>query len=199
MQSLLAHDIRGGACSNPNEVRAVAGRHGLVWLDDGQIGAARSLAARLVSGAVAPESVFSAVQHAAGAAVFGFFENGAISALLAAFAVNARGLAQLQRGVYETLDIDLTTIAAPGEAPAAYYGWGFAASTKDGGRAVVKASAQIHRELYWATPTFARAVTADGLRALSSIGFQQTDTPDRSLLWIPAYAFPPKRADETAA
>jgi len=182
-----------GRCSDPAEVGAVALQHGLMLLGDNDIRTARALAARLVSGEVAPDSAFIAVQHAAGAAIFGFFEGGDITALLAAFAVNAKGLELLQRGGFDAVNIDVSTIASPGEMPAAYYGWGFAASTKDGGRAVVKASAQIHRELYWATPTFARAVTADGLRALSAIGFQPTNNADRSLLWIPANHFVPSR------
>ena len=188
MQSIVVH----GRCSDPRQVSAVAAQHGLALLKEDDIRSARALAARLVSG-VAQESVFIAVQHAAGAAIFGFFETNQITALLAAFPVNARGLELLQRGAYETLNIDLSTISPPGETPAAYYGWGFAAATKDGGRAVVKASAQIHRDLYWATPTFARAVTVDGLRALSSIGFQSTNSADRNLLWIPANAFVPSR------
>ncbi|MFZ2029521.1 MAG: hypothetical protein WAU68_04375 [Vitreimonas sp.] len=162
-------------------------------LDDDDICTARALAAQLVSGEVAPQSTFIAVQHAAGAAIFGFLESAKITALLAAFAVNTKGFELLQRGAFDAVELDLSTIARPGELPAAYYGWGFAAATKDGGRAVVKASAQIHRELYWATPTFARAVTADGLRALSAIGFQPTNGADRSLLWIPANAFVPGR------
>jgi hypothetical protein len=165
----------------------------LILLDDDEVRAARALAARLVSGEVAPDSAFVAVQHAAGAAIFGFFEGAEMTALLAAFPVNSRGLDLLQRGGFDAINIDLETIARPDEVPSAYYGWGFAAATKDGGRAVVKASAQIHRDLYWATPTFARAVTADGLRALSAIGFQATNSADRSLLWIPANAFAPGR------
>jgi len=182
-----------GRCSDPSEVSAVARQYGLLLLDEENIRAARALAARLVGGAVASDEAFVSVQHAAGAAIFGFFEAGEISALLAAFAVNANGLDLLQRGVFDAVDIDLSTIAPPGETPAAYYGWGFAAATNDGGRAVVKASAQIHRQLYWATPTFARAVTADGLRALTAIGFRPTNSADESLLWIPANTFVPSR------
>lgn len=182
-----------GRCSDPRDVSAVALQHGLMVLSDDDVRAARALAAKLVSGEVAPASAFVAVQQAAGAAIFGFFEANAITALLAAFPVNERGLHLLQSGGFDAVNIDLSTIASRGETPAAYYGWGFAAATKDGGRAVVKASAQIHRELYWATPTFARAVTADGLRALSSIGFQMTNSADRNLLWIPANHFAPGR------
>lgn len=189
MQSVIVP----GICADPRQVSAVASQHGLILLDDDQVCAARALAARLVSGEVAPDNAFVAVQHAAGAAIFGFLEGAEMTALLAAFPVNARGLDLLQRGSFDAINIDLETIARPGEAPAAYYGWGFAAATKDGGRAVVKASAQIHRDLYWAIPTFARAVTADGLRALSGIGFQPTNSADRSLLWIPSNAFVPSR------
>jgi hypothetical protein len=189
MQSLVAP----GICAYPQQVSAIAGQHGLILLDDDAVCAARALAARLVGGEVAPDSAFVAVQHAAGAAIFGFFERAEMTALLAAFPVNARGLDLLQRGSFDAIKIDLKTIAPPGETPSAYYGWGFAAATKDGGRAVVKASAQIHRDLYWAIPTFARAVTADGLRALSAIDFQPTNGADRSLLWIPANAFVPVR------
>jgi hypothetical protein len=188
MQSLIVP----GICADPRQVSAVASQHRLILLDEDEVCAARALAARLV-GEVAPDSAFVAVQHAAGAAIFGYFEGAEMTALLAAFPVNARGLDLLQRGSFDAINIDLATIAQPGELPAAYYGWGFAAATKDGGRAVVKASAQIHRELYWATPTFARAVTADGLRALTAIGFQPTNSTDRSLLWIPANAFAPGR------
>lgn len=135
----------------------MATRHGLVALSDSGICAARALAARLVSGEVASDATFIAVQHAAGAAIFGFFEGDEITALLAAFPVNAIGLGLLQRSAFDAVDLDLSTIARPGDRPAAYYGWGFAAATSNGGRAVVKASVQIHRELYWATPTFLRA------------------------------------------
>jgi len=43
--------------------------------------------------------------------------------------------------------------------------------------------------LYWATPTFARAVTADGLRALSSIGFQPTNKLAAKRRLIPLLPF----------
>lgn len=189
----MQSDVDDGRCSDPTQIGAVAAQHGLVLLGDSDIRRARALAAQLVEGKVAHDSVFVSVQRAAGAAIFGFFEGSRLTALLAAFPVNTKGLALLERGCFDAFDLDLATVARPGELPAAYYGWGFAAATRDGGRAVVKASAQIHRELYWATPTFARAVTTDGLRALSSIGFQPTNGPDRALLWIPANHFLPGR------
>ena len=175
---------QAGRCSNPAEIAAVAQQFGLRVLDDAGVAIARALAVRLVPGGVAEASVFQAVQHAAGAAVFGFYEESTLTALLAAFPLNEYGRSGLACGGFDALQVDISLIAQPGEIPAAYYGWGFAAATKEGGRAVVKASAQIHRELFWATPTYARAVTADGLRALTAIGFQQAGVHNPSLLWI---------------
>ena len=182
--------IRAGQCADPTQVGAVAARFDLRVLDDAGVSDGRELAARLVPG-VAPASAFLAVQHAVGAALFGFFEEDKITGILAAFPLNAAGYEALKEGRFNAVDLDPAMVAREGEAPAAYYGWGFAASTKDAGRAVVKASVQIHRELYWATPTFARAVTPDGVRALTSIGFRSVIWGDPGLLWIPPNTFHP--------
>jgi hypothetical protein len=183
MNPSVSHQIQG-RCSNPSEVARIAALYGLALLDDAGVSLARELACRLVPGEVAPAATFQAVQRAAGAAVFGFHEAGVLTGVLAAFPLNAKGLEQLTAGGFDALNLDIDLVSRPGQLPGAYYGWGFAASTKDAGRSVVKASVQIHRELYWATPTFARAVTPDGLRALTSIGFRPVRADDEALLWI---------------
>jgi hypothetical protein len=48
------------------------------------------------------------------------------------------------------------------------------------------ASVDIHRLLYWAVPTFARAVTADGSRALQRIGFRPHATQAGLFVIAPA-------------
>lgn len=186
MEFDVSHPIEPfrGCRHDPGEVARLARLHRLSLLDDAGVSAARDFAAKLVGDGVAPASVFIAVQRRAGAAVFGFHEKGTLTGVLAAFPVDAEGLQRLREGSFNAIDLDLDLVARPGETPAAYYGWGFAASTPNGGRAVVKASAQIHRELYWATPTFARAVTADGVRALTAIGFRPVDGGGANLLWI---------------
>jgi hypothetical protein len=138
---------------------------------------------------VAPISAFRGVQQSFPAAVLGFVEDGAVTGVLSAFPLNAAGLRHIEQGAFDAFNLDLALVARPGERPSAYYGWGFAARTKDAGRAVVKASVEIQRRLYWATPCFARAVSADGVRALTSIGFRRYGDADASLLWMaPALA-----------
>lgn len=175
-----------GRCSNQSEVGRVVGQYGLEALDDDAIRLARALAANLISEHIASADTFIAVQRIVGNAVFGCREANALTGLLACFPVTKEGCVQIMRGDFDAVDVDLGLIAAPGEAPAAYYGWGYAASTKEGGRAVVKASLHVQRELYWALPTFARAVTDAGKRSLCSIGFTPFSETDASLLWIPA-------------
>lgn len=175
-----------GRCADPREVGRVVGQYGLAPLDDAAIRVARALAAGLISEHIASADTFIAVQRVVGHAVFGFREAGELTGLLACFPLNHEGCAQLTTGGFDAVDVDFSLIAAPGKTPAAYYGWGYAASTKEGGRAVVKASLHIQRELYWAAPTFARAVTDAGKRSLCSIGFAPFSETDDSLLWIPA-------------
>ena len=61
-----------------------------------------------------------------------------------------------------------------------------AATNHDGERAVRMASEDIHRLLDWAVPTFARAVTADGSRALQRIGFRPHPTQAGLFVIAPA-------------
>lgn len=155
----------------PENVALVAAQHGLGVLDADGIAEARALAAQLIGEGVADVDRFAALQSHFGAAVFGLRQDGVLTGLLAAFPLNAIGLRTLERAAFDAVMLDLAQVARPGEQPAAYYGWGFAATNKDGARAVLRASVDIHRLLYWGVPTFARAVTSDGMRALQSIGF----------------------------
>lgn len=164
--------VSDGRNTLPQNVAAVAARHGLEILDAEAIREARTLAAQLIGEGVATAECLIALQSQFDAAIFGLRQEGALTGLLAAFPLNAAGLEALERGAFDAVALDTALVARPGEAPAAYYGWAFAATNQDGGRAVMMASVDIHRLLYWAVPTFARAVTADGSRALQRIGFR---------------------------
>jgi len=155
----------------PSHVAAVAAVHGLEALDADGIRDARALAAQLIGEGIATDGHLAALQAHFGASIFGLRQDGALCGLLAAFPLNEAGLEAVEQGRFNAVALDLALVARAGEQPTAYYGWGFAATNKDGARAVLKASVDIHRLLYWAVPTFARAVTADGVRALQSIGF----------------------------
>lgn len=170
----------------PENVAAAAAQHGLSVLDAGTIPEARALAAQLIGESVATTDRFLALQAHFGAAVFGLRQNGILTGLLAAFPLNSAGLKALERGAFDAVALDTALVARPGEVPVAYYGWGFAATTHDGARAVMLASIEIHRLLYWAVPTFARAVTADGARALQRIGFRPHATQEGLFLIAPA-------------
>jgi hypothetical protein len=171
MNSATEPFAKDGKNTTPAAVAEVAAMHGLAVLGAPDIVTARTLAAQLIGEGVAPTTCLVSLQAHFPASVFGLHQNGALTGLLAAFPLNRIGLRAVEQARFDAVHLDLAQVAKPGEAPAAYYGWGFAATNKDGARAVLRASIDIHRLLYWATPTFARAVTADGVRALSSIGF----------------------------
>lgn len=185
MKPTQAHlQEEAGRCADPAAILRVARGFGLKALDDASISDARALAHSLLGDQVAPAVAFVAVQQRFPAAVMGFVEDGVITGVLSAFPLNATGLERIERGAFDAFNLDLALVTSPGEHPSAYYGWGFAARTKEAGRAVVKASVEIQRQLYWATPCFARAVSADGVRALTSIGFRRHAGADPSLLWM---------------
>ena len=163
---------QNGRNTLPQNVAVVAAQHGLEILDAEAIREARALAVQLIGEGVATTERLVALQSQFGAAIFGMRQEGRLTGLLAAFPLNAAGLDALERGAFDAVALDAALVARPGEDPAAYYGWAFAATNQDGGRAVMMASLDIHRLLYWAVPTFARAVTADGSRALQRIGFR---------------------------
>jgi hypothetical protein len=183
--NLFAEAIPGGRNELPANVAAVASQHGLEVLDTESVGQARALAAQLIGEGVASTDRFTALQSHFGAAVFGLRQDDALTGLLAAFPINARGLEAVEQGKFDAVALDMALVARPGERPAAYYGWGFAATNKDGARAVMRASVDIHRLLYWAVPTFARAVTADGSRALQSIGFRPHPSHEALFVILP--------------
>ena len=164
--------FQNGRNTLPQNVAAVAAQHRLEVLDAEAIREARALAVGLIGDGVASAQCLICLQSHFGAAIFGLRQEGALTGLLAAFPLNAEGFQALEQGAFDAVALDTALVARPGEEPAAYYGWAFAATNHDGGRAVMMASVDIHRLLYWAVPTYARAVTADGSRALQRIGFR---------------------------
>lgn len=183
MQSNFQHQ-NAGRCSDRALIGKVAARFGLQVLDDAGVKEGRALAARLLNEAVASEECFLLIHHAVGAAFLGFYEDAQLTGFMAAFPLNRDGHERVQSGAFDAINLDPLLVSWDGDPPEAYYGWGFVASTKEGGRAVVKASAALHQELFYATPTYARAVTADGLRALTSLGFRPVIWADPRLLYL---------------
>lgn len=156
----------------PTNVAHVAGVHALEVLDERGVRDARTVAAELIGDGIATAECLVALQSRFNASVLGFRQDNALTGMLGAFPINRAGLKAVENGIFDAVQLDLDLVAQPGEEPAGYYGWGFAATSRDGARAVMRACVDIHRLLYFAVPTFARAVTADGSRALQSIGFR---------------------------
>lgn len=177
---------QNGRNTLPQNVAAVAAQHGLEILDAQAIREARALAVQLIGEGVATAECLNGLQSQFGAAIFGLRQDGVLTGLLAAFPLNATGFELLERGAFDAVALDTELVAGPGEEPSAYYGWAFAATNHDGGRAVMMASVDIHRLLYWAVPTYARAVTADGSRALQRIGFRPHATQAGLFVIAPA-------------
>lgn len=177
-----------GRCGDAGEIARVGAALGLVRLDDAGVTEGHALATQLLGSGVAPLDQFKSIAASRGALLLGFREAGALTGLMMGFPVNAEGLHQLEDGSFDTLKLDPSLLCWHGEAPAAFYAWGFVASTKEGGRAVVKATAAIRQTLFWATPIFVRAVTADGLRALTSLGFVPHRKSQERFLYLPPLA-----------
>lgn len=183
--------VGDGCCCEANAVNAIAQTCGFESLDAAAIRQARALAVSLLGEGIAPVCAYEGVAARVGGGLFGFREAGALTGLNASFPLNAAGLAALQAARFDTINIDVELLARPGERPAAYYGWGLIASTRAGAAAVMRLSYAIHRALYWATPTFARVLTADGRRACARMGFVAASTADPTLVWIPPGRYAP--------
>src|SRR5690606_10073473 len=108
----------------PENVAAEAAQHGLEVLDAAALYEARTLAAQLIGDGVATAERFVALQSHFGAAVFGLRQDGVLTGLLAAFPINAAGLAALEKGAFDAVTLDTALVSRPAEEPAAYYGWG---------------------------------------------------------------------------
>jgi len=181
-----------GRCSDPNAVLALARSFGLYPPDPHEMGPARALAATRISDAVVTEEAFAAVQSVTGASLFVHREDGQVTGVLAFFFFNEMGLTALESGAFDPSNVDLSLLAKPGETPVGAYAWGFAASTKLGGRAVVAASAALQDRLFWNIPVYTRAATADGERVLyGSLGYERAPGEDSMLAVRPARQTPP--------
>lgn len=178
---------QAGLVNDPKRIVAVAAQFGLELASDPDIAAGRAIAANLISDGIASVDAFIAMQRLTGASVLVRRENGVVTGMLGLFTLRLAGLRAIEAGSFNAIDPDWSQVARPGEEPAASYGWGFAATTEEGGRAAVKTSVALHRQLLWGAPTFTRTATPDGVRViLGSMGYRIYRADDPTLVWIPA-------------
>lgn len=175
-----------GKCTDRSAVARFASGFGLEVLSDSDIALAREVSADMIGADLASAETLIACQRTAEAVVFGYRENGALTGMMALLPLNADGLVNMECGAFDARAPSLNLIARPGDEPAGYYAWGIAATTKDAARALIRTSAALRTNLFWAIPSFTRAATADGLRLMSSFGYRPFIDADPQLIMAPA-------------
>lgn len=175
-----------GICTDRTLVARLAAAFGLEVLQADDIATARAIGAAMIGAELASAETLIMCEHAAEAVVFGYREAGALTGMMALLPLNARGHAQIEAAAFDAQAPALDLVARPGEAPSAYYAWGIAATSKEAARRMIKTSAALRRLLFWAIPTYTRAVTDDGLRLMSSFGYRPFTDKDPHLIMAPA-------------
>lgn len=162
-----------GRCSDPRMINAVAAYCGVALAGPEDIAHARALAVQKISEDVVSEETLRAVQDITGASVFVARERGIVTGMTAFFLLRSSGMAALDEGRFDTLNVDLDMICRPREEPAGGYAWGFVGITDRGAGRVVKASVAVRETLFWALPGYTRAATDDGARLIfGTLGFR---------------------------
>lgn len=179
-----------GRCTDRSEVARFAADFGLETLADDDIARVRDVAAAMIGAELASAACLIECQRAARAVVFGYREASALTGMIALLPMNTAGLRELHEARFNAREPSTALIARPGEEPACYYAWGIAAFSKDAARALIRASAALHAQLFWAIPSFTRAATADGLRLMSSFGYRPFGAADPALIMAPAPGAP---------
>lgn len=193
------HAERESPVMDPSIIAEKCAQNGLEFASPAQIVAFRETAARLIDPSVATAAAFQRVQDHTGASVFVHLQQELVTGALALFFLRSEGLAQLLSGQLNPADPDLAVVCAPGQIAAAAYGWGFAATTREGGRAVVQAAVALRDDLYPGIPSFTRPATPDGERViLGSIGYRPYPAIP-GLAWIAAGAGPTRRPSSQEA
>jgi hypothetical protein len=173
-----------GKCSDPRMINAVAAYCGTAAAGEDDVARAHAMAKEHISKEIVPEPTMQAVQHLTGASVFVSRENGAVTGMAAFFLLRTEGMQAIERGEFDSVNIDLSLICRPRETPAGGYGWGFVGITDRGAGRAVKTSVAIRETLLWALPGYTRAATQAGARLIfGPFGFQRVagdDTLGRS-------------------
>jgi len=183
-----------GACPERDKVASLVAGYGLRPLSNHEIALAQAIGAQLIGQSLASVETLVEIEATARHVLFGFCEDGSLTGMMALLPLRAPALTALVNGQFDARAPDIALVARPGEAPACYYAWGIAATSKHAARAMIQASAALRRTLFWAIPSFTRAVTEDGRRLMASFGYQPINGADPQLLVAPALGRPSGQA-----
>ena len=157
--------------------------------------AGRDLAVRLIGPQITSLQRLRAVQRRSGIGAFVIGEPDTLEGIFVFLLLNPAGRAALCGDDFDGLSPDLALLAAPSEAPSAYYGWGFAATTPRARAAVVAGADVLRRRVLCDIPFFCRAVTPAGHRVVTSkLGYRDLPGSNTGLLWAPALTEDSRRA-----
>ena len=117
-------------------------------------------------------------QHPQG--LFPFRCSGRIAGGMAFLFLNEDGLDRLLLDELDFSDPDPAVLTPPGETPAALYVWALAARGRAAG-GIANVSVYLRREPFALADYYAQPSTAQGLRALQQLGFESTNSFQRSL------------------
>ena len=145
----------------------------------------RLLASRLIGPDIASPECLCEVQQHAGLSIFAYLEAGELTGIFAFLLLNPAGRAALLADAFDGRNPRLDFLSTRGETPSAYYGWGFAGSTRPARSALV-AGADRLRQVLPRLPFYCHAATPAGRRAVTEkLGYVDVPGSRSGLLWSP--------------
>lgn len=152
-----------------------------------EIHRARSFAADLIGPNIAEAKALAAAEKVSGISIIIFEEAGQITGVGAFLLLSMRGLEAIIDGTFDAVDPSFSHLSIGGRDIYATYAWGGAATTKASKRAVVSIASGMSDAFFNAVPSFARAITQDGERAMREhLAYLNFEGKENGLLWRPA-------------
>ena len=172
---------------SPTDIFDIASPLGLAEPDPEEVEAGRAVAAKLIGAELALPHTYLQIRRHSGVCPLVYREAGEVTGMMALLLLNAKGHAALRDGHFNVHTPSVSHLSALGTPVSAAYGWGFAATTKDAGRAVVGATDIMQRKLFKSIDCYTRAATPDGVRVLrDKLGYVPVPWNDETgLIWIP--------------
>ena len=161
----------------------VSSPHGIAPVTPEDLPEAQDLATRLMEHKVASLETYLRVQTVQPAAVLISKEAGRITGVVGMLFLRQAGADQFLDGVFDALEPDSDLLTQEGESPVALYAWGVAASTKEGGQAILGGGGAVRFGLFPTITSLTRAVTGAGRHvALTRYGYRPMRHPDDDLM-----------------
>jgi hypothetical protein len=165
-------------------IRAAFAEFGVTPAEPRQIAEAQAFATRLIGGKLVSPEKLASIHRTTGAGLFLVHEDGELTAIFAMVLLNAAGQRAVAADEFDSLDPPPSHVIAPGEEPAAIYGWGIAATNHPAAQRIIDACGLLGRTAAPHLPIFARPVTPRGLRLMvERMNFKPVPGSTTGLVW----------------